>query len=90
MYHTITQTFNARGGEIKLSIVKKYSKLTGAFITLFRAPRSGKNLNRSLPDMYTSDGTTSTIQLYMEELMTQEPPTQKTNMVEVSKMQHVI
>lgn len=51
-YHTITQTFNAGGGEINMNIVKSSSKLTGAFITLFRTPRSGEELNRYLPDNY--------------------------------------
>ena len=51
-YHTITQTFNAGGGEIHMNIVKSSSKLTGAFITLFRIPRSGEDLNRYLPDNY--------------------------------------
>ena len=52
MYHTITQTFNAGGGEINMNIVKSSSKLTGAFITLFRTPRSGEDLSRYLPDNY--------------------------------------
>ena len=43
MYHTITQTFNARGGEINLNIVKSSSKLTGAFISLFRTLEVAKN-----------------------------------------------
>ena len=30
-YHTITQTFNAGGGEINMNIVKSSSELTGAF-----------------------------------------------------------
>ena len=32
-YHTLTQTFNARGGEINMNIVKSASKLSNAFIT---------------------------------------------------------
>ena len=39
MYHTITQTFNTGGGELNMNIVKSSSKLTGAFITLFRTPK---------------------------------------------------
>ena len=51
-HHTITQTFNAGGGEINMNMLKSSSKLTGAFITLFRIPRSGEDLNRYLPDNY--------------------------------------
>ena len=40
-YHTITQTFNTGGGEINMNIVKSASKLTNAFITLYRTPRGG-------------------------------------------------
>ena len=52
MYHTITQTFNAGGGEINMNIVKSSSKLSGAFITLYRTPRSGELDARYLPDNY--------------------------------------
>eukprot|EP00438_Fugacium_kawagutii_P027025 Skav232523 [mRNA] locus=scaffold1096:1064435:1067232:+ [translate_table: standard] len=52
MYHTITQTFNAGGGEINMNIVKSSSKLTGAFITLYREPRSGLKDGKFLPDNY--------------------------------------
>ena len=52
MYHTLTQTFNTGGGEINMNIVKSSSKLTGAFITLFRTPRSGTKDNMFLPDNY--------------------------------------
>eukprot|EP00438_Fugacium_kawagutii_P017241 Skav227379 [mRNA] locus=scaffold1390:82758:85507:- [translate_table: standard] len=52
MYHTITQSFNAGGGEINMNIVKSSSKLTGAFITLYRTPRNGLFDNRYLPDNY--------------------------------------
>ena len=52
MYHTITQSFNAGGGEINMNIVKSSSKLTGAFITLFRAPRNGEFDGRYLPENY--------------------------------------
>ena len=41
MYHTITQTFNTAGTEINMNIVKSSSKLNGAFITLYRTPRTG-------------------------------------------------
>ena len=36
MYPTITQTFNVRAGEINMNIAKSASKLSGAFITLYR------------------------------------------------------
>eukprot|EP00438_Fugacium_kawagutii_P004179 Skav215911 [mRNA] locus=scaffold226:34146:36774:- [translate_table: standard] len=52
MYHTITQSFNAGGGEINMNIVKSSSKLTGAFITLYRTPRDGLFDARFLPDNY--------------------------------------
>ena len=52
MYHTITQTFNVGAGEINMNIVKSASKLSGAFITLYRAPRTGEWRNRYLPDNY--------------------------------------
>ena len=52
MYHTITQTFNVGAGEINMNIVKSASKLSGAFITLYRAPRTGELRNRYLPDNY--------------------------------------
>ena len=52
MYHTITQSFNAGGGEIDMNIVKSSSKLTGAFITLYRTSRNGEFDNRFLPDNY--------------------------------------
>ena len=52
MYHTITQSFNAGGGEINMNIVKSSSKLTGCFITLYRTPRNGEFDNRFLPDNY--------------------------------------
>ena len=52
MYHTITQSFNNGGGEINMNIVKSSSKLTGAFITLYRTPRQGEYDNRFLPDNY--------------------------------------
>ena len=43
MYHTITQTFPKTFGEINMNIVKSASKLSGAFITLYRAPRTGED-----------------------------------------------
>eukprot|EP00438_Fugacium_kawagutii_P033869 Skav201114 [mRNA] locus=scaffold185:356198:358782:- [translate_table: standard] len=59
MYHTITQSFNVKGGEINMNIVKSSSKLTGAFITLYRNVRTGDGLTeagefqgRYLPDNY--------------------------------------
>eukprot|EP00438_Fugacium_kawagutii_P024324 Skav216808 [mRNA] locus=scaffold135:18520:21602:+ [translate_table: standard] len=51
MYHTITQSFNATG-EINMNIVKSSSKLTGCFVTLYRAPRTGTFDQRYLPDNY--------------------------------------
>ena len=44
MYHTISQTFNNAGTEINMNIVKS-SKLNGAFITLYRAPKDGVDGN---------------------------------------------
>ena len=52
MYHTITQTFNNGGTEINMNIVKSSSKLTGAFITLYRTPRQGVMDLKYLPDNY--------------------------------------
>ena len=54
MYHTITQSFSAGGGEITMQIVKSASKLTGAFITLYRTPRQGLDpiTNYYHPDNY--------------------------------------
>ena len=59
MYHTITQTFNTEGRELNMNIVKSFSKLTGAFITLYRdirtgnsEPVDGKFDGRYLPDNY--------------------------------------
>ena len=54
MYHTITQSFSAGGGEITMQIVKSASKLTGAFITLYRPPRQGLDpiTNYCHPDNY--------------------------------------
>ena len=59
MYHTITQSFNNGGGEINMNIVKSSSKLTGAFITLYRNIRAGDGntkvgefQGRYLPDNY--------------------------------------
>ena len=51
-YHTITQTFNTGGGEINMNIVKSASKLTNAFITLYRQPRSGEVYSHYLIDNY--------------------------------------
>ena len=41
-YHTLTQTFNTGGGEISMNIVKSASKLSTAFITLYRQKRQGE------------------------------------------------
>ena len=51
-YHTITQTFNTGGGEINMNIVKSASKLTNAFITLYRQPRGGEIYANYLVDNY--------------------------------------
>ena len=51
-YHTITQTFNAGGGEINMNIVKSASKLSNAFITLYRSPRGGNRYGYYMPDNY--------------------------------------
>ena len=52
MYHTLTQTFNTTS-EINMNIVKSSTKLTGAFITLYRAPR-GSGIN-PIPNEYSKD-----------------------------------
>ena len=41
-YHTLTQNFNVKGGEINMNIVKSASKLSTAFITLYREKRQGE------------------------------------------------
>ena len=51
-YHTLTQTFNAGGGEINMNIVKSASKLSNAFITLYREKKTGKRYGQFLPDNY--------------------------------------
>ena len=51
-YHTITQTFDTGGGEINMNIVKSASKLTNAFITLYRTPRQGARYGYFLPSNY--------------------------------------
>ena len=51
-YHTITQTFNTGGGEINMNIVKSASKLTNAFITLYRTPRNFERYSNYLVDGY--------------------------------------
>jgi len=51
-YHTLTQTFNAGGGEINMNIVKSASKLSNAFITLYREKRQGTRYGQFLPDNY--------------------------------------
>ena len=52
MYHTITQTFDPTAGELTMNIVKSASKLSAAFITLYRTPRSGIEFGKFLPDNY--------------------------------------
>ena len=49
-YHTITQTFNAGGGN--MNIVKSASRLSNAFITLYRTPRQGSRYGYFLPSNY--------------------------------------
>ena len=51
-YHTITPTFNIGGGEINMTIFKSASKLTNAFITLYRSPRGGRRYGYYMPDNY--------------------------------------
>ena len=51
-YHTITQTFNTGGGEINMNIVKSASKLTNAFVSLYRQPRVGEIYANYLVDNY--------------------------------------
>ena len=51
-YHTITQTFNTGGGEINMNIVKSASKLSNAFITFYRTPRSFERYSNFLVDGY--------------------------------------
>jgi hypothetical protein len=51
-YHTITQTFNTGGGEINMNIVKSASKLSNAFITLYRQPKTGLRYGYFRPDNY--------------------------------------
>ena len=51
-YHTITQTYNTGGGEINMNIVKSASKLSQAFITLYRQPRGGSRYGYYMPDNY--------------------------------------
>ena len=51
-YHTLTETFNAGGGEINMNIVKSASKLSNAFITLYREKKTGARYGQFLPDNY--------------------------------------
>jgi hypothetical protein len=51
-YHTITQTFNGGGGEINMNIVKSASKLSHAFITLYRTPQIGTRHGYFRPSNY--------------------------------------
>ena len=48
-YHTLTQTFNAGGGEINMNIVKSASKLSNAFITLYREKIQGERYGQFRP-----------------------------------------
>ena len=52
MYHTITQTFDTAGTEINMNILKSSSKLNGAFITLYRTPRTGLDGTKYRQDNY--------------------------------------
>ena len=47
MYHTMTQSFNAAGTQIYMNFVKSASKLTGCFITLYRTPRTGVDVDNA-------------------------------------------
>ena len=61
-YHTLIQTFSAGGGEINMNIVKSASKLSNAFITLYREKK--QELDMDILDQITtptSDGIISTI-----------------------------
>ena len=51
-YHTLTQTFNAGGGEINMNIVKSASKLSTSFVTLYREKKQGTRYGQFLPDNY--------------------------------------
>ena len=51
-YHTLTQTFNAGGGEINMNIVKSASKLSTAFITLYRPKLVGTRYGQFRPTNY--------------------------------------
>ena len=51
-YHTLTQTFNAGGGEINMNIVKSSSKLSNAFITLYREKITGTRYGQFRPSNY--------------------------------------
>ena len=51
-YHTLSQTFNAGGGEINMNIVKSASKLSTAFVTLYREKKQGERYKQFLPDNY--------------------------------------
>ena len=51
-YHTLTQTFNAGGGEINMNIVNSSSKLSNAFITLYREKITGTRYGQFRPSNY--------------------------------------
>ena len=51
-YHTLTQNFNVGGGEISMNIVKSASKLSTAFITLYRPKLTGTRYGYFRPSNY--------------------------------------
>ena len=51
-YHTLTQNFNVGGGEISMNIVKSASKLSTAFITLYRQKQTGTRYGYFRPSNY--------------------------------------
>jgi hypothetical protein len=56
-YHTITQTFNTGGGGINMNIVKSASKLTNAFITLYKVQEEEAGMVLTYPIIiFTNDG----------------------------------
>ena len=51
-YHTLTQNFNVGGGEINANLVKSASKLSTAFITLYRPKQIGTRYGYFRPSNY--------------------------------------
>ena len=51
-YHTLTQNFNVGGGEINANLVKSSSKLSTAFITLYRPKQIGTRYGYFRPSNY--------------------------------------